>query len=108
VEEPRGTLTATDFESLLRHPAERHPATALLATLTEVIPKLHPINLDEWGVSRADRLPLRSEDPLRVLVQRLTALFGVEEAFDVMSPVPARPTSRRRRRFRRRCWCRPP
>ena len=83
VEEPRGTVLSGDFESMVRHPAERHPATALLATLTEVIPKLHPVNLDDWGVTRADRLPPRSEDPLRALVQRLTALFGVEEPFDV-------------------------
>ncbi len=52
-EEPRGALGVSDFEELVRHPAERHPATALLATLTEVIPRLHPLNLEEWGVTRA-------------------------------------------------------
>jgi cellulose synthase operon protein C len=83
VDEPRGTLSADDFENVLRHPAERHPATALLATLTEVIPRLHPISLEDRGISRADRLGQRSDDPLRPLVQRLTALFGVEENFEV-------------------------
>ncbi len=82
-DEPRGTLAAADFENILRHPAERHPATALLATLTEVIPRLHPISLDDWGVTRADRLGQRSDDPLRPLVQRLAALFAVDESFDV-------------------------
>ena len=82
-EEPRGALGVSDFEELVRHPAERHPATALLLTLTEVIPRLHPINLEEWGVTRADRLGPRADDPLRAIVQRLTALFGIEEAFEV-------------------------
>lgn len=84
-EEPRGALGVSDFEELVRHPAERHPATALLLTLTEVIPRLHPINLEEWGVTRADRLGPRADDPVRAIVQRLTALFGIEEAFEVYS-----------------------
>ena len=83
VDDARGTLAAADFENVVRHPAERHPATALLATLTEVIPRLHPISLDDWGVGRPDRLGPRSDDPVRPLVQRLTTLFGVEETFDV-------------------------
>ena len=82
-DEPRGNLSATDFESIVRHPAERHPATTLLATLTEVIPRLHPVSLDDWGVGRADRVGPRSDDPVRPIVQRLTSLFGVEETFDV-------------------------
>ena len=82
-DEPRGSLGLSDFEDLVRHPAERHPATALLQTLTEVIPRLHPINLEEWGVTRADRLGPRADDPIRAIVQRLTTLFGIEEAFDV-------------------------
>lgn len=82
-EEPRGALGESDFEDLVRHPAERHPATALLGTLTEVIPRLHPINLEDWGVSRADRLGPRADDPIRALVQRMATLFGVDETFDV-------------------------
>ena len=83
VDEPRGALGASDFEERVRHPAERHPATALLATLTEVVPRLHPINLEDWGVTRADRLGPRAEDPVRAMVQRLGTLFGIEESFDV-------------------------
>ncbi|MEO5768070.1 MAG: hypothetical protein ABIS92_06930, partial [Polyangia bacterium] len=83
VEEPRGVLSAGDFETLVRHPAERHPATALLASLTEVIPRLHPVNLEDWGVTRTDRLGQRSDDPLRPLVQRISALFAIEETFEV-------------------------
>jgi len=85
-EEPRGSLGPSDFEEIVRHPAERHPATALLATLTEVIPRLHPLSLEEWGVTRADRLAPRADDPVRAMVQRLSTLFGIEEAFDVFLP----------------------
>ena|GEM_PF-1735984 len=85
-EEPRGALGPSDFEEIVRHPAERHPATALLSTLTEVIPRLHPLNLEEWGVTRADRLGPRADDPVRAMVQRLATLFGIEEAFDVYLP----------------------
>jgi Flp pilus assembly protein TadD len=82
IEDARGVLAPSAFEKILRHPAERHPASALLASLTEVIPRLHPVNLDEWGVTRADKLGQRSDDPLRPLLSRLSALFGVEESFD--------------------------
>lgn len=85
-EEPRGSLGPSDFEEIVRHPAERHPATALLATLTEVIPRLHPLSLEEWGVTRADRLAPRADDPVRAMVQRLSTLFGIEDAFDVFLP----------------------
>lgn len=85
-EEPRGALGPSDFEEIVRHPAERHPATALLSTLTEVVPRLHPLNLEEWGVTRADRVGPRADDPVRAMVQRLATLFGIEEAFDVYLP----------------------
>jgi len=83
LDEPRGVLATPDFENILRHPLERHPATALLASLIEVLPRLHPVNLEEWGVSRSDKLGQRSGDPLWPLIQRVSALFGVEEPFDV-------------------------
>jgi tetratricopeptide (TPR) repeat protein len=82
-EEPRGNITAADFENVLRHPGERHPATLLLGTLIEVIPRLHPVSLDEWGITRADRLGARSDDPMRPMVQRLATMLGIEEAFEV-------------------------
>jgi len=85
-EEPRGSLGPSDFEEIVRHPAERHPATALLATLTEVIPRIHPLSLEEWGVTRADRLAPRADDPVRAIVQRLSTLFGIEDAFEVFLP----------------------
>ncbi len=80
-----GTITSADFEAIVRHPATRHPATALLAAMSEVLPRLYGLSLEDWGVTKQDRLPARSEDPLRALVGRVAALFGVEETFDIYS-----------------------
>jgi tetratricopeptide (TPR) repeat protein len=78
-----GSVSAGDFEAIVRHPDARHPATALLAAMSEVLPRLYGLSLDDWGVTKQDRLAPRSEDPLRVVVSRVAALLGVEETFDV-------------------------
>jgi len=80
---PKGSISDSDFEAIIRHPIDRHPATGLLAALAEVIPRIHPVNVEEWGVNRADRLPQRADDPVRGIVQRLTVLFGIEDHFEV-------------------------
>jgi Tfp pilus assembly protein PilF len=84
-EMPRGSISESDFEGIIRHPIDRHPATGLLAALAEVIPRIHPVNIEEWGVNRADRLAQRADDPVRAIVQRLTVLFGIEDHFDVFT-----------------------
>jgi tetratricopeptide (TPR) repeat protein len=84
-EMPRGSISESDFEGIIRHPIDRHPATGLLASLAEVIPRIHPVNIEEWGVNRADRLAQRADDPVRAIVQRLTVLFGIEDHFDVFT-----------------------
>jgi tetratricopeptide (TPR) repeat protein len=81
--EAKGTVSAADFESALRHPDARHPATALLAAMSEVLPRLYGLALEDWGVGKQDRLPPRSEDPTRAVVARVATLLGVEEAFEV-------------------------
>ena len=81
--EAKGTVAASEFESVLRHPDARHPATALLAAMSEVLPRLYGLALEDWGVGKQDRVPPRSEDPLRALVTRVATLLGVEEPFEV-------------------------
>ena len=81
--EANGTLTAGEFDSHVRHPDERHPATALLAAMSEVLPRLYGLALEDWGVTKQDRLAARSDDPVRALVGRVATLLGVEETFDV-------------------------
>jgi tetratricopeptide (TPR) repeat protein len=82
-EVPPAPVGEAAFEGMVRHPLERHPATGLLASLAEVLPRLHPVNIEERGVSRAERLPQRAEDPLRTVIQRLTTLFGIEDHFEI-------------------------
>ncbi|HVZ88901.1 MAG TPA: tetratricopeptide repeat protein, partial [Polyangia bacterium] len=83
VPEATGAVTAAEFETVVRHPDARHPATALLAAMSEVLPRLYGLALEDWGVQKQDRLAAKSEDPLRALVSRVAQLLGVEEAFDV-------------------------
>ena len=81
--EANGTLSAGEFDSYIRHPNERHPATALLAAMSEVLPRLYGLALDDWGVTKQDRLTARSDEPVRGLITRVGTLLGVEDAFDV-------------------------
>ena len=81
--EANGAVTAAEFDTTIRHPDERHPATALLAAMSEVLPRLYGLALEDWGVTKSDRLAARSDDPVRALIGRIAALLGVEETFDV-------------------------
>ncbi len=83
VPEATGGLSGAEFDAYVRHPDERHPATALLAAMIEVLPRLYRLSLDDWGVSKQDRVPARSDDPLRALVTRIALLFGLGEGYEV-------------------------
>jgi hypothetical protein len=81
--EGTGSVTGGEFDSYVRHPAERHPATALLAAMSEVLPRLYGLALEDWGVGKQDRLAARSDDPVRALITRVATLLGVDDTFDV-------------------------
>jgi golgin subfamily B member 1 len=81
--ETTGAISGADFESIIRHPDARHPATLLLAAMSEVLPRLYGLALEDWGISKQDRLAPRSEDAQRALVSRVAVLFGLEDTFDV-------------------------
>jgi hypothetical protein len=78
----RNTISAADFDTIIRHPDEHHPATALLSTMSEVIPRLYGASIEDWGVTRADRLGPRSEEPIRGIIQSVAGVLGVGDAFD--------------------------
>jgi hypothetical protein len=78
-----GVVTPSDFDAVIRHPDEHHPATALLEAMVEVVPRLYTVNIEDWGVTRADRLGARSDDPIRSLVQRVAGVLGITEPFDI-------------------------
>ena len=81
--EPTGTITAADFDMFIRHADEHHPATALLAAMVEVLPRFYVVNIEDWGVTKSDRLGPRSEDPIRAFVHRVAGVFGITEPFDI-------------------------
>ncbi|HET6145905.1 MAG TPA: tetratricopeptide repeat protein [Polyangia bacterium] len=81
--EPTGTVTAADFDMFIRHPDEHHPATALLAAMVDVLPRFYLVNIEDWGVTKSDRLGPRSEDPIRSFVHRVATVFGITEPFDI-------------------------
>ena len=81
--EANGSVTPGEFDSTIRHSDERHPATALLAAMSEVLPRLYGLALEDWGVTKQDRLAARSDDPVRALIGRIASLLGVDETFDV-------------------------
>ncbi len=57
----------------------QEPAAGVLAAIGEALEKVRPVDLARWGVTRRDALPRGAEHPVRPLVDRLSALFGVEE-----------------------------
>jgi hypothetical protein len=82
-DQPAGAVTAAEFEAVIRHPDERHPATSLLASMVEALPRLYAMSLEDWGVTKADRIGPRSEDPARLLVSRVAALLGLGDTFEI-------------------------
>src|SRR4029079_11304695 len=64
--EMTGSLTVSEFDSIIRHPDARHPATALVAAMSEVLPRLYGLALEDWGVSKQDRLGVRTAGHRRV------------------------------------------
>jgi tetratricopeptide (TPR) repeat protein len=82
-DETAGIITGAEFEAVIRHPDERHPATALLASMVEALPRLYSMSLEDWGVTKADRLGPRSEDPVRPIVTRVAGLLGLAEGFEI-------------------------
>ncbi len=106
-DETAGTITNAEFDAVIRHPDERHPATALLASMVEALPRLYSMSLDDWGVTKGDRMGPRSEDPTRALVSRVASLLGLAEGFEIWPRAHGHDDGRGRGRASRpRCSCR--
>jgi cellulose synthase operon protein C len=52
---------------------------AVLEASAEVLPKIHPPELERFGLSTRDRITARSGNPLRTLSDRIAQAFGVAE-----------------------------
>ncbi|MCA9670227.1 MAG: tetratricopeptide repeat protein [Myxococcales bacterium] len=68
---PPAHYEADELERRLRDPEEHSLAGAIVAALGECAHRLRPPPLAHWQVGKADRLPPRSEDPLKVAVREV-------------------------------------
>ncbi|HVR61656.1 MAG TPA: hypothetical protein VMU50_07135 [Polyangia bacterium] len=80
---PRLAVGAVDFDTIIRHPDEHHPATALLAAMSEVVPRLYGASVEDWGLTKADRMGPRADDPVRGAVASVASALGLGEAFEI-------------------------
>lgn len=69
---------ASEFAAIDLLPAD-DPASRLLAQLAEGLGKVHPPELERYGVTSRDRINAKSGHPLRALSDRVANVFGVEE-----------------------------
>ncbi len=73
-----GSFGAAEMRSIAVRSGE-DPAAALLEALGDVTGKLHPPELERWGVTARERLTAKSGHPLRALGDRVAQLFGLSE-----------------------------
>jgi tetratricopeptide (TPR) repeat protein len=78
---PARSFDAAELESIALVPSS-DPAARLVAALADVIEKIHPPDLERYGLSSRDRLGARSAHPLRALADRVAGIFGVGD-FDL-------------------------
>jgi len=79
------------FETVLVHPDEHPVGRKLLDVLGEVAHRVRPPRLADWRVGKADRLPIRSDDPLRVLVREVSTVLGLDREVEIyISPTRSR------------------
>jgi tetratricopeptide (TPR) repeat protein len=76
-----GSLDAGELASIDVNPAGS-TATELLSALEDTVGKVHPPELERWGLSPRDKISPKSGHPLRALAERVASVFGVE-GFDL-------------------------
>ncbi|HEY3500743.1 MAG TPA: tetratricopeptide repeat protein, partial [Polyangiaceae bacterium] len=78
---PARSFDGAELESIALVSAS-DPAARLLGELADVLEKIHPPELERYGLGARDRLGSRSAHPLRTLADRVAAIFGVSD-FDL-------------------------
>ncbi len=73
-----GGFDETQFRSIDLLPSG-DPASHLLVQIAEGLGKIYAPDLERYGLSPRDRITSKSGHPLRVLVDRVASLFGVDE-----------------------------
>jgi len=75
-----GTLAGDRTSNLHVARDQQAPSAALLASIVEGLAKVRPADLARWGVTSRDKLS--RPEGVRAIIDRIAALFGVEE-YDV-------------------------
>lgn len=74
-----GSLLPSRLTELFIAREQQEPAAQLLLAMSEGLGKIRQPDLGRHGVSSRDKLPQRSEHPLRMLVDGMAPMFGIEE-----------------------------
>jgi len=88
---PQMTTDPSVFESVIVHPDEDPNGRRLLAVLGEAAHRIRPPRLADWRVGKPDRIPFRSDDPLRTLVREVGLVLGLDRDVEIyLSPTRSR------------------
>jgi tetratricopeptide (TPR) repeat protein len=88
---PTVALDPSAFETIVVHPEEHALGRRILTVLGEAAHRIRPPRLADWRVGKADRLPIRSDDPLRVVVREVATALGIERDIEIyISPTRSR------------------
>jgi tetratricopeptide (TPR) repeat protein len=77
-----GLLGDAGFREIHLDGCHDSPAARVIVALSETTKKLFEGNPGKYGVSKRDRLPARSDHPVRALADRVAHIFGVPD-FDL-------------------------
>jgi tetratricopeptide (TPR) repeat protein len=72
------SFDASEFQQIDLLSAD-DPARRLLSQLAESLGKIHPPELERFGLNPRDRIGSKSAHPLRQLADRIASVFGVED-----------------------------
>lgn len=74
-----GALTPAVLHDLYVAGDQQAPTSGMLAAICDGLVKLRPPDLSAWGVASRDRIPPRTDHPVRVFADRIASILGVEE-----------------------------
>jgi tetratricopeptide (TPR) repeat protein len=88
---PQAASDPSVFESVIMHPDEDAAGRRVLAVLGEAAHRIRPPRLADWRVAKADRLPFRTDDPLRALTREVGLVLGLDRDIEIyISPTRSR------------------
>ncbi len=78
-----GLLDETQFVEIIVHPEESVLGNRILRVLCEIGHRLRLSHTSKFKVNKSERLPFRSDDPLRGIVREVALALGLEREVEV-------------------------